>query len=101
MLRPRGIFLFDTWDRIETNELADVVTQAVATMFPEDPPMFLARTPHGYHDVSRIQAELTAAGFSQSADVEALEAGSRAATCDIPAHRVLQGTPLRNEIDGP
>ena len=34
-----------------------LVTQAVESIFPDDPPMFLARTPHGYHDVARIQAD--------------------------------------------
>jgi ubiquinone/menaquinone biosynthesis C-methylase UbiE len=47
VLRPGGLFLFNVWDRIEDNELADEVTRALAVMFPDDPPRFLARTPHG------------------------------------------------------
>src|SRR5512146_1561151 len=50
VLRVGGVFMFSVWDRIEENEFADVVTTALAAMFPEDPPRFLARTPHGYHD---------------------------------------------------
>ena len=42
---------FNVWDRIEENEFADDVTErARAGIFPDDPPRFLARTPHGYHD---------------------------------------------------
>src|SRR3954470_21556682 len=44
VLRPGGAFHFNVWDRIEDNEFADLVTQAMAAMFPRDPPRFLART---------------------------------------------------------
>ena len=50
VLRPGGAFLFNVWDRIEDNEFADCVTQAMASLFPSDPPRFLARLPR----VSRI-----------------------------------------------
>jgi ubiquinone/menaquinone biosynthesis C-methylase UbiE len=45
VLRPGGHFFFTAWDRISENELADSVTEALAAMFPRDPPRFLARTP--------------------------------------------------------
>lgn len=38
VLRPGGTFLFNVWDRIEDNEFADCVTQALASLFPNDPP---------------------------------------------------------------
>ena len=65
VLRPGGSFVFSVWDRIEENEFAAVVTEAVAALFPGDPPSFLARTPHGYHDEARIRGELAAAGFAR------------------------------------
>ena len=34
VLKPGGAFLFNVWDRISDNEFADVVTQALATVFP-------------------------------------------------------------------
>jgi ubiquinone/menaquinone biosynthesis C-methylase UbiE len=55
VLKSGGHFLFNVWDRIDENDFADVVTASLAEMFPEDPPRFLARTPHGYHDLKRIQ----------------------------------------------
>ena len=66
VLRPGGRFVFSVWDRIEENEFTDVVTQAVAALFPADPPNFLARTPHGYHDGERIRAELARPGLRAS-----------------------------------
>ena len=44
---PGGQFLFNVWDRISENVFAEVVTEALAALFPRDPPLFMARTPHG------------------------------------------------------
>jgi SAM-dependent methyltransferase len=38
VLRSGGHFMFNVWDRISENEFADVVTQALAAIFPDDPP---------------------------------------------------------------
>jgi SAM-dependent methyltransferase len=66
VLRPGGTFLFNAWDRIEENEFADCVTNALGTIFPDDPPRFLARTPHGYHDRAVIARDVTRGGFTAS-----------------------------------
>ena len=34
VLKPGGAFLFNVWDRIENNEFANAVTEAVACLFP-------------------------------------------------------------------
>ena len=97
-LRPGGRFIFNVWDRIATNEFADVVTEEMATLFPDDPPRFLARTPHGYHDAAKISEELKTAGF-KDITIEAVDERSRAASPNDPAIAYCQGTPLRNEIE--
>jgi ubiquinone/menaquinone biosynthesis C-methylase UbiE len=45
-----GNFVFSVWGRIEDNLFANEVTVALAEVFPDDPPRFLARTPHAYHN---------------------------------------------------
>ena len=97
-LRPGGRFLFNVWDRIESNDFARVVTEAAAAVFPHDPPRFLARTPHGYHDVGLIEVELRAAGFS-SIEILTIDGRSEAASARDAAIAFCQGTPLRNEIE--
>lgn len=98
MLKPGGRFIFNVWDRIEHNEFADLVTTAVAEMFAGDPPRFLARTPHGYHDKQAVIAEVKSAGFGNVA-VETVTRRSVAPSCRDPAIGYCQGTPLRNEIE--
>jgi ubiquinone/menaquinone biosynthesis C-methylase UbiE len=98
VLKPEGHFLFSVWDRIEENIFADDVTNALARMFPNDPPCFLARTPHGYHDAALIRRELEEAGFSHVA-IETRTEQSRASSPRVPAVAYCQGTLLRNEIE--
>lgn len=98
VLKAGGHLLFSVWDRIEENVFADDVTNALARMFPGDPPRFLARTPHGYHDTALIRSELEQAGFSD-VGIETRAEQSRAASPRIPALAYCQGTVLRNEIE--
>ena len=99
VLTPGGVFVFNVWDRIAENEFADVVTTAVESIFPDDPPRFLARTPYGYHDRRTIERDLAAAGFVAPPQITTVEARSRATSPRIPAIAFCQGTPLRNEIE--
>lgn len=98
VLRPGGCFLFNAWDRIEENVFADDVTRALAEFFPDDPPRFMARTPHGYHDTDIIRSDLARAGFSDVA-IETRSDESRAPSPRQVAVAYCQGTPLRNEIE--
>jgi ubiquinone/menaquinone biosynthesis C-methylase UbiE len=93
VLKPGGNFFFSVWDKIADNEFAAVVTRALATVFPEDPPQFTARTPHGYHDVERIRGELIAAGFARFS-METVDGKSVASSPREPAIAYCQGTPL-------
>ena len=99
VLRPGGVFFFNVWDRITENEFADTVEAALESVFPEDPPRFLARTPYGYHDRRVIEEELANGGFTAPPRIDTVAARSRATSSRIPAIAYCQGTPLRNEIE--
>ncbi len=98
VLRPGGRFVFNVWDRIEENAFADEVTNAVAAVFAHDPPRFIVRTPHGYHDIALIREDLSRAGFTDIA-IETRQEVSRASSARDAATAYCQGTPLRNEIE--
>jgi len=99
VLRSGGVLLFNVWDRIEENEFADVVTTSLESVFSADPPRFLARTPHGYHDIATILRDLRSGGFGTTPLVDTVAVQSIAASARIPALAYCQGTPLRNEIE--
>lgn len=99
VLKPGGVYIVSLWDRIEDNEFADVVTDALATVFPADPPRFMVRIPHGYCDPAAIQRDLAAGGFASPAVIDTVTDRSKAATSRQAAIGFCQGTPIRNEID--
>jgi hypothetical protein len=93
------VLIFNVWDHIKENEFADTVNAALEPLFPEDPPRFLARTPHGYHDRATIERDLRDGGFTAPPQVVTVAARSRANAARVPAMAYCQGTPLRNEIE--
>jgi len=99
VLKTSGRFLFNVWDRVEENEFSSVVTDALAELFPDDPPRFMIRIPHGYHDVDTIRRDLASGGFSGPAEVETVPKRSVAPSFNDPATALCQGTPLRTEIE--
>jgi ubiquinone/menaquinone biosynthesis C-methylase UbiE len=99
VLRPGGAFLFNVWDSLDDNEVADAVVRAVSTIYPSDPPSFLQRTPYGYHSHKTIQADLAKAGFAVPATFDVVTARGRSPNTHAAAVGYCQGTPLRAEIE--
>lgn len=98
VLRPGGALLFNVWDRIQENDFANTIFGALRELFPKDPPRFIERTPHGYHDVAAIRRDLAAGGFGD-VHVETIAARSVAPTAAHVAIAFCQGTPWRGEIE--
>jgi ubiquinone/menaquinone biosynthesis C-methylase UbiE len=98
VLKPGGHYFFNVWDRISENEFTETVTEALASVFPDDPPRFMVRTPHGHYDVDKIRDELKAAGFT-NISVDSVGRINTARSAMDVATALCQGTPLRNEIE--
>jgi SAM-dependent methyltransferase len=98
VLRAGGRFLFNIWNDIESNEFADAVTTGVNTLCPENPALFLARTPYGHGSPDEIRTDLAAAGFNTPIVVQRDER-SRAIDSQTVDIAFCHGTPLRNEIE--
>jgi SAM-dependent methyltransferase len=99
VLGPGGRLVFNVWDRIERNGFADTVQGAVASLYEQDPPSFMARVPHGYFDEDVIRADLHRGGFERVASIEPVTLSTEAASPRVPAVAICQGTPMRHEIE--
>jgi len=99
VLRPGGVFLFSVWDRLEENEFAHEIMTRLASLFPDDPPSFMYRIPHGYFDRATIERDLRDAGFTDGIAFETVAARSRAPSPALAAVAYCQGTPMRHEIE--
>ena len=98
VLRPGGRFLFNSWGAIEKNDFSNITTQTVISLYTEDPPLFLARTPFGYTEKPRIEADLATAGFADI-NIEEVEKTSHAEKADDFAFGQLFGSPLSLEVN--
>ena len=97
VLVPGGSFLFNVWDTLETHEVEAAVIDVMAELFPDDPPDFLRRVPHGYTDPHRIRADAQAGGLVVE-ELERVELVGRAPSAAVLAEGYCLGTPLRFEL---
>lgn len=98
VLRDGGRYLLAIWDQVERNQATMVAGKAVAGLIPEGAGRFYERVPFRYHDTNEIAADLRAAGFKDIVfDTVALT--SRAASARDAAIALVQGTPMRADIE--
>jgi SAM-dependent methyltransferase len=98
VLREGGRYLAVIWDHLYRNPASQIANDAVAMLYPDHPPSFLARTPFGYADRTWIERDLRAAGFT---DVTIVTVGlaSRPVSARDAATGLVAGCPLRSEIE--
>jgi ubiquinone/menaquinone biosynthesis C-methylase UbiE len=98
VLRDGGRYMLVIWDRIERNLATMAAGQAIAGLFPMEAVRFFERVPFRYHDVGVIEQDLLAAGFTD-VEFETVELPSRAACARHAAIGLVQGTPVRSDIE--
>lgn len=92
VLKPGGCFLFNTWGRLEKNAAANLTSQALHEIFPEDPPAFLEKVPHSMTDPEAIKRLLQEANFTQI-KTENVALASTSPSPDDVIKGILDGTP--------
>jgi ubiquinone/menaquinone biosynthesis C-methylase UbiE len=97
VLKPGAPFIFNAWDSLVHNDVPRIVWEAVLEHYPQNPPDFFPRLPHGYHDADVIRDDLRQAGFSD-VTVEVVTRQSFAPSARDAAVALCMGTPLRIEI---
>jgi SAM-dependent methyltransferase len=98
VLKPGGTYIVAVWDKVASNEFISVATEELARCFPDDPPRFMERSPHGYHDPAQLAADAKAGGFA-TVTVETVDKISRTPSALSAATGYCQGNPLRGEIE--
>jgi SAM-dependent methyltransferase len=98
VLRPDGVFVFTVWDSIDTSPLTAAVVAGLAELIPDDPPDFLVRIPHGYHDPDQIRRDVTAGGMAVES-IERLVLRGTAPSARAIAEGFCYGTPTRFELE--
>jgi len=98
VLKPGGRYVFSLWDSLDHNPITRCVVDAGAKHLPQNPPRFLARTPHGHYDRDKTRNELAQAGFAK-VEIDVVTLPGRPASHRDPAIGFCQGSPMRGEIE--
>jgi ubiquinone/menaquinone biosynthesis C-methylase UbiE len=92
-----GHYIVAIWDRIDKNPASEAASDAVAALYPTDPPTFLRRTPFGYANPHRIEHDIRAGGFAD-VRIETVQLdGARVPPRDA-ATGLVAGCPLAAEV---
>jgi SAM-dependent methyltransferase len=98
VLAPGGSVLMNVWGDLADHDFQRAANTALVRLFPDDPPTFLADTPHGYADESAIRADLQAGGL-RCTSFETLQLEGRARSAAELVRGYCAGTPLRAQIE--
>lgn len=98
VLRDGGHYLLVIWDHVERNLATMIAGKAVAELIPGEASRFYERVPFRYHDPAMIERDLKLAGFERIA-IETVGLRSRAASARDAAIALVQGTPMRADIE--
>jgi SAM-dependent methyltransferase len=96
VLAPGGTFLFNVWDSLDVNPLAQIARDVTDQFFVVDPPTFF-QVPFGYFDRDHIRRDLRDGGFG-SIDIDIVDL---LGPCESAAHiamGLVQGSPLAGAI---
>jgi ubiquinone/menaquinone biosynthesis C-methylase UbiE len=97
VLIPGGAFVFNVWDSIDKNELAQIAHQTVSAFFEHDPPTFY-QVPFGLYQQDLIMELLGTAGFKDPHISVLAKIGVSPSAADI-AQGLVEGNPVIVEIN--
>jgi SAM-dependent methyltransferase len=98
VLTPDGRFFANVWGLLSSHDFQSAVAAALAEVFPDDPPPFLAAVPHGYADGDRIAADLRAGGM-ECLTYETVTIDGHADSAADLARGYCLGSPVRADIE--
>ena len=96
VLKKNGQLLFNSWDSLERDRIAQVSHESLVTAFPGRAPNFLT-VPFGFHDTEVIQQMVKAAGFSRVRVVR-VSARGHSESARAAATGFVTGSPMLVEL---
>ncbi|HMS64960.1 MAG TPA: class I SAM-dependent methyltransferase [Ignavibacteria bacterium] len=96
VLKPGGVMLFNTWDKIENNPLVHTSHKFVNEFFKNDPPAFY-KIPFSMYDRNELSELMTNAGF-KNIEIEYVTLKGVSENSNDLVHGLIKGNPIYNEI---
>ena len=92
VLKRDGLFLFNVWDAMKYNKLAQLAHQTIAGYFEKDPPTFY-QIPFSYYNRAEIRRILKQAGFREIR-TEVIAKIGKADRAEDVARGLVEGNPV-------
>jgi len=96
VLKNGGIFLFNTWDKVQSNSFMHTGIEVMAGLMTDKPPVFF-QVPFSMHDEPKLVALCTNAGFTNIV-IELVKKDSGSSNARDFALGMVKGNPVYNEI---
>lgn len=96
VLKPGGKYYFNVWDSYEHNHVAGTVQEAIASLYPNDPPRFYD-LPYGYFQIDPIKTMLGEAGFGEI-NIAVLPRDSVSESSRHVAYAMTLGSPMYSQL---
>ncbi len=97
VLKKGGMFLFNTWDRIENNPLSNTIKNVVASFFAVGNAVDFYKIPFSMHDKDELKRLLDEAGF-YNISIDLITKEGIAPSAADAAKSLVLGTPAFMEI---
>lgn len=92
VLKPGGLLLFNTWNKLETNALTAIANTTVNRFFPDNPPVFY-HVPFSFYDEQVMHSLLKEAGF-HDIKISLLTAEGISPSAKDAATGIVEGNPV-------
>lgn len=96
VLKPNGTLLFNVWDAIAENEIADITYKTIKEFFPDNAPTFY-EIPFSCYDRVAIETLLKSAGFKEINLTVVAETGHSPSVKEA-VNGLVKGTPATGQI---
>ncbi|GAC1417182.1 MAG: methyltransferase domain-containing protein [Flavisolibacter sp.] len=93
VLKPRGSFIFNTWDRMEANPGSRIIHESMQKFFKGGAPDFIAAIPFSYYETGPIKNLLIHSGFTDIT-IRKIKKTAFIPQVDDLVNGFLKGTPL-------
>lgn len=97
VLNEGGIFLFNTWDKVEHNMLSNLTQQVLLELIKVDPPLFFEKGPFSFYDQEQIKHLLMDAGFKDII-ISIAKKETESNDFDSMIKGIIDGSPLTNYL---
>lgn len=93
VLKPSGIFLFNTWDDVQFNTVSAITQEVLNDILGKEAPDFLEKGPYSMYDKKQIKDLVLNAGF-KDITIEPVLIVSSEFSAEDAAEGILSGSPL-------